>query len=489
MELVMAKTKKPDVKKLNADIVVVGGGNGGMVAAVRSAECGAKVVLLEKTDSLGGASVMALGITSVNSRVQVAAGNSEKLAEELFSKMMTETRWVPDPDVVRRFVHTTGVFADWVNTKKPGFLKIFPDQKRTEWSGGLGFSILISKYCKEENGIDVYMETRATKLLADKKGTVVGVLAKSKDTEYEIHTKGVILSAGGFSRDRKMLKKYFPQYFDNDLEFEFEGGPALARFADGDGIKMAQGIGSMTDYHMDVLVETAHHGSEHTRHIYARPDLIYVNKNGKRFMTETARDGAARRWISQPDAIIYAVFDSDTLDYFLRDFSSLSGRFEGTQMPERQIEKWKQARERLEDENRAGNTKIADTLDEIAKYIGADPAVFETEVKRYNTFCDKGRDEDYYKDPKYLHPIRKAPFYALRCNVFWQHTRGGIVINKNTEVLSRKGTVIKGLYATGDNASGWLSEYGYVGGTGFTWSLVSAYMAAESSCKYVKSLR
>jgi fumarate reductase flavoprotein subunit len=484
----MANSKDSSITNIDADIVVIGGGNGGMVAAVRSAEYGHKVVLIEKTDSLGGASVMALGISSVNAREQVAAGTSERFAEELFTKMMNETHLVPDPDIVRRFVYTTGVFVDWVNTKKPGLAKVSPNSRMVDWSGGLGFSHVISKYCTGDNGIDVYMETRATGLLTDKNGNVTGVMARGRDTVYEIHAKSVILSAGCFSRDRKMLKKYFPQYFDNDLEFEFEGGPALARYADGDGIKMALKIGSMPDHHMDVLVETAHHGSEITRHIYARPDLIRVNKNGKRFMTETAREGIALRWISQPDAIVYAIFDSDTLDFFTHDFSSLSGRFAGNTMPDRQIEIWKKARERLEEENKAGNTRIAGTLDEVAEYMGADPAVFKAEIQRYNSFCEKGRDEDFYKDAKYLRPVRKAPFYALRCNVFWQHTRGGIVINKNTEVLSRHG-VIRGLYATGDNASGWFSEYGYVGGTGFTWSLVSGYMAAESSSDYIKSLR
>jgi fumarate reductase flavoprotein subunit len=485
----MANTKKLNVKKLVADIVVVGGGNGGMVAAVKSAESGAKVVLLEKTDSLGGASVMALAITSVNAKEQVAAGTSEKLTEELFSRMMNETRWVPDPAIVRRFVNTTGIFVDWVNDKKPGFAKVPEKGRIINWSGGLGFSRLISQYCDKKNGIDVYMETRATKLLTDKNGNVVGVLAKSKDTDYEIRAKSVILSAGGFSRDRKMLKKYFPEHFDNDLEFEFEGGPALARYADGDGIKMAREIGSMPDYHMDMLVNAfTHHGSESTRHIAGRPDLMRVNKNGKRFISEAAMSAAPARIMAQPEAISYAVFDSDTMEYFLNDFSSMSVMSGGTPMPEEKLKAWEKAKDRLEEENRAGNTKIAKTLNEIAEYIDADPVVFKSEVKRYNTFCDKGRDEDFYKDPKYLRTIHKAPFYALRCNVFWQHTRGGIVINKNTEALGKNGEIIKGLFATGDNASGWFSEYGYVGSTGFTWSLVSAYIAAESSSEYIKSL-
>jgi len=84
-----------------------------------------------------------------------------------------------------------------------------------------------------------------------------------------------------------MLKKYFPERFDHDFEFEFEGGPSLSRYADGDGIRMAQEIGSMPDHHLDVLVGAGHHGSPATRNITARPDIILVNKNGKRFMARS----------------------------------------------------------------------------------------------------------------------------------------------------------------------------------------------------------
>jgi succinate dehydrogenase/fumarate reductase flavoprotein subunit len=118
----MVDIKKSSVKNLEADVVVVGGGGGGLVAAVRAAESGKKVVLLEKTNKLGGASMVASGISAVNSKIQVAAGTSERLADELFSLIMNATQWVPNPRVVKRFVSTTGVFADWVDAKKPGIV-------------------------------------------------------------------------------------------------------------------------------------------------------------------------------------------------------------------------------------------------------------------------------------------------------------------------------------------------------------------------------
>jgi fumarate reductase flavoprotein subunit len=356
---------------------------------------------------------------------------------------------------------------------------------------------LMKLYC-QKLGVDVHMETRATKLLTDKQGAVVGALASGKDTDYKIQAKSIILSTGSFSRDREMLKKYFPQYFDNDFKFEFEGGEELGRFADGDGIKMAQEIGSMPANQMDIMVGgLAHHGSvknrarsmNTTRILVGRPEVILINKNGKRFMAEGHKGTYAM--LRQPEALVYAVYDSDSLDHFLHTVSPLT---EVSVTAQKNLLDEKLVRDRLAEENTfkkdaLGASRIADTLDELATFIGAKPAEFKAEVKRFNTFCDKGHDDDFSKDPKFLRPVRKAPFYAMRANIFWQCTRGGIVINENMEVISKKGMVIKGLYATGDHASDWFSKGGYVGYTGLTWAFVSGYMAAESSCEFLRNIR
>ena len=265
----------------------------------------------------------------------------------------------------------------------------------------------------------------------------------------------------------------------------------MGRFADGDGINMALEIGSMPDYHMDVVVSVpTHHGSQSTRNLISRPEAILVNKNGKRFMAEVMEHFAGNAILNQPDALAYAVFDSDSLEHFMHTLDPLS-KAPSNAVIERQLAEQIQARERLAEENTfapntLGASRVADTLEDIAAFIGADPTVFKTEIKRFNAFCDKGRDEDFFKEPKYLRPIRKPPFYAMRGNLFWQCTRGGIVINENMEVISKKGTAIKGLYATGDHASGWFSEYGYLGSTSLAWALISAYIAAELSCEYVR---
>jgi fumarate reductase flavoprotein subunit len=438
-------------KNINCDLLVVGGGGGGLVAAVKAAESGKKVVLLEKTNHIGGASLVASGISAVNSKIQVAAGTSERLVDELFSLIMNTTQWVPNPRVVKRFVITTGVFADWVEAKKPGTVDIQVDNRVVKYkkvrSLGADICKLMKQYC-QKLCVDVHMETRATRLLTDKQGAVVGVLASGKDTNYKIQAKSVILSTGSFSRDREMLKKYFPQYFDNNFKYEFEGGEALGRFADGDGIRMAQEIGSMPANQMDVMVGgPSHHGSvgnrarsmSTTRVIMNRPEVILINKNGKRFMAEGNRGSHAM--LRQPEALAYAVFDSDSLAHFLHTINplSLDPVIAQKNLLDEKLVKDRLAEENNFSKNALGASRIANTIEELAAFIGADSAVFKAEVKRFNAFCDKGHDDDFSKNPKFLRPVRKAPFYAMRGNIFWQCTRGGIVINENMEVIGKKG--------------------------------------------------
>ena len=74
--------------------------------------------------------------------------------------------------------------------------------------------------------------------------------------------------------------------------------------------------------------------------------------------------------------------------------------------------------------------KIADTWEEIAEWIGADPKMLIATVKKYNTFCENGYDEEFAKDKRLLHPLTEAPFYAVKGNVTLVDTTGGIKYKK-----------------------------------------------------------
>ena len=132
----------------------------------------------------------------------------------------------------------------------------------------------------------------------------------------------------------------------------------------------------------------------------------------------------------------------------------------------------------------------ADTVEELAEFIGCDPARLKKTIEDYNRYVENGVDEEMFKDPEYLRlPIKTAPFYAMRMMRFNQCTHGGISIDEKMQVIKDDWrTPIPGLYATGDGASGWCSELGWLGMTSLTWALNSGFMAGENAAEYIAAL-
>ena len=77
----------------------------------------------------------------------------------------------------------------------------------------------------------------------------------------------------------------------------------------------------------------------------------------------------------------------------------------------------------------------ADTLDDLAKQLGLDAAKLKEVVARYNELCDKGVDEDFYKNPDFLVKIDEAgPFYAAQNYAMFMTVMGGLRTSKDMEV-------------------------------------------------------
>jgi fumarate reductase flavoprotein subunit len=129
----------------------------------------------------------------------------------------------------------------------------------------------------------------------------------------------------------------------------------------------------------------------------------------------------------------------------------------------------------------------APSIAELAPKIGIDPAVLKATVEEYNGFCAKGHDDLFGKDPQYLRPLTEPVYYALKCNMFFLGTLGGIKVNRRMEVVDRKDNSIPGLYAGGLDADGfWKDSYDVAicGGT-LTLAVNSGRIAGKSALGYL----
>ena len=130
---------------------------------------------------------------------------------------------------------------------------------------------------------------------------------------------------------------------------------------------------------------------------------------------------------------------------------------------------------------------MADSIGELADKIGVGKSRLVATLEEYNTCCDKGYDELFVKDRRYLRPISTPKFYAAKCILATMGTIGGIKINEKTEALNKNFEVIPGLYATGNCAGGLYGDsynlYSSGGTMGF--AINSGRMAGENALMFI----
>ena len=132
---------------------------------------------------------------------------------------------------------------------------------------------------------------------------------------------------------------------------------------------------------------------------------------------------------------------------------------------------------------------IADTWDEIAAYIGCKPGKLKATIKEYNGYCDKGHDDLFNKKPKYLMPLRTAPFYALRFdNGREPNPYGALVADKYMRALDKDFEAIPGLYLCGVIVSGFQGRDYHLFGSGLGFSISSGRIAGEQAAQYISQM-
>jgi succinate dehydrogenase/fumarate reductase flavoprotein subunit/Pyruvate/2-oxoacid:ferredoxin oxidoreductase delta subunit len=131
---------------------------------------------------------------------------------------------------------------------------------------------------------------------------------------------------------------------------------------------------------------------------------------------------------------------------------------------------------------------IADTIEEMADKMGIDRKTLVETVKKYNEYCAKGHDDEFYKQSKYLLPVEHGPFYAFSYFLGMDGAVGGLGIDENMQVTGHDGP-IKGLYAAGDTTGGRFVNHG--GDrieiiNDMTWAVASGFLAGETIGKLLK---
>ena len=127
-----------------------------------------------------------------------------------------------------------------------------------------------------------------------------------------------------------------------------------------------------------------------------------------------------------------------------------------------------------------------ETIEKLAEDAGLDPQVLKATVERYNELCDKGADEDFGKDSRYMNKL-EAPYYIIRLPQITTDGYSGAKVNEKAQVLDKEGNPIRGLYAAGSCAVSQTVSVNYFGcGTSLLTCGVFGREAAKDAVNQIK---
>jgi fumarate reductase flavoprotein subunit len=443
-------------KAMETDVAVIGSGVAGLAAALTAAEGGAKVIVFEKQRSLGGSSNFFYGMFAVESEMQRQRYITYS-RDQAFKNIMEYSHWRANPRLVRAIVDESGATITWLQQQGVDFEDArinFPKAPMTyHVVKGQGAAVVKALATSaKEKGVDIKPATPAKRIL--KQGERVGgVIAEQEGDDIEVAAKVVVVASGGYANNKEWVKKY--SGFDVGVNVFPVGNVDKT----GDGIRMAwevgaaeEGLGVLELYRVGPVGPDFPMMGQ-LEFIPAQPDL-WVNQSGERFcdesiaFSETSSGNANAR---HREGYTYSLFD-ESIKQLILEKGIERGVGEDNLPGMRPLNFDKELQYALE----RGTTElfVAASIEELAGKMGIDPAALKATVDEYNGFCDKGHDDLFTKNPKYLRPLKGPKFYAVKSRTICLGSLGGIRINRNIEVVDKKGKVIPGLYAGGFDAGG-----------------------------------
>jgi fumarate reductase flavoprotein subunit len=462
---------------ISCDVLVVGAGFAGFSAAVRAAESGANVFLIDKSvNELGDGNVL---MASGSLR---AGGKSPRSdPSELYEFAMSEG--IAYPDLVRAWSATCGRAVDWLagcrvglDEKQPG--RIWLDQESEislapVYKKDVGSRALAKLKRRFEQLGGRYLNGIEAVSLINEQERIGGVAGKRQGETIELCSRATILSTGGFSANKEMVRQHIGKHAD---QCKLRGSKSCT----GDGLRMALQVGAkamnLKYFYGHLLSRKAL--TDDRFWPYPRLDSfvdegILVDRNGNRFVDEGRGDVAVANELARTNEVTGGalIFDAATWDAGKDDVFSNSVK---TPAPN----PWLM--------DNGGDIFRHETSQGLSQQMGVDAANLARTVEQYNRAVQSNNSSSLpvprTGKPKPLRP----PYYGLKVVPGITFTMGGVLVNGRCEALNVDEKPIEGLYAAGDTIGGLMGGYrgGYTGG--LMQAVVTGILAGENAARLIK---
>ena len=482
----MVNTRHKNATKFDDefDVIVVGYGFAGGIAAIEASDAGARVLLLEKMQDPGGISICSGGGLRIDRNV-----------DEAFAYLRATSAGTTPDDVLRVFAEGLAKLEDYLrklasingakvltrsresNYPLPGyrsfeFLEIdsipnFDATHEYPYALPLRNGPKVFKVVQDNvnsRPITVWLAAPALRLVTNTAGGLAGVLVSRNGDEHLVKARrGVILACGGFEANSAMQRQYW-QFFPVL--------PAMGRGNTGDGIRMAMELGA------DLWHMWHFHGSYGFRHpdpkygvglrMKRLPDWtpgskssdvkmswILLDKHGGRFMNECPpymQDTGHRPLdvydpVTQSFPYVPAYILVDEIGRKMYPLGKMV-------FNDRNAKHYAWSDDNLK-EVELGILQRAQSISELAVRMKVAERVLTNALARWNNQCEAGHDEDFGRPGWTMMPIKTPPYYFGEVWPMVSNTQGGPVRDARQRVMNSFGEPILGLFAAGELGSIW----------------------------------
>ena len=440
----------PGEKRIETDVAIIGSGGAGLAAAIEAHNAGAKTVIVEQSETLGGASIISGGgCFIVGSPLQRSQGIHDT-PDDAFEDWVKWGKGSADEQWTRFYIehslHDLYFWAENLGTKWIE-VKTHEGNRAPRWHrplhNGLGITTALIDAVRKQRPTDILTFTAASKILI-RNGRVCGLKATNakNGNTINIESKVLVIATGGFNANLDMVLEARP---------ELKGSKILTGAgvgANGAGHKLVQDLGGHLT-HMDHIWFYAYATPDYRdpagiRGLVIRriPGNIWINQQGRRFHDESLSGGASAtpQLMSQKPPHAWALIDAPMAaklevsdPYYRRGDKVLRDKVEALLTNSPFIYK-------------------ADSLSELGHMIDVDLPAFLSSVEKYNRACEDGleREPEFGKSLKDCRKIDTPPFYAIQYFPLARKNFGGVKTDLKCRVLNKHFEPIPGLYGAGE---------------------------------------
>lgn len=476
--------KLPDWDQ-SVDVVVVGCGGAGALAALAASEEGARCVVLEKMPLRGGTTVLSGGLTWLpNNPLAAQNPDHRDSTADVVAYLTACAKGQCDADLIRVFAESSVETAKYLlgtlsapyrNYEAWDYHPRFPGARRGRGlrpEAGAGGAELMGLFSRalDRRKISVLTGTVAERLLMDEHRRVRGVIGRTGSGTLPVQArKGIILATGGFGWHQMMRREFLKP---SPLACVGQKGST------GDGIRLGMSLGAAIGNMNEMCGCTAldFPGLVRPLLLLSGPrNGILVNRAGRRFSNES----------KDYDTVITAFYRYDAASdsyanlpaYLVLDQKG----FESGPIPYDFCPDWSKDNQ---SEVQKGWIMKSNSVEGLAEQLGIDRTGLVETVAQVNSFVWQGKDEDFHRgaepDSAPLKLLATPPFYGIETVAGVIDTMGGLKINGRAQVLDVFGEPIAGLYAAGTTAHQAWGVYYPAGGAFLGQNFVFGRIAGKS---------